>query len=109
MSEKILFELRINDGGTFDVTESAEWRAYHGLDDEPPAWACDAASFVDIVADRWSQALRRAEVTRREHAKRAQAARAARKDDVQQALDSLQALYRDIYGAHSIENDAQHG
>jgi hypothetical protein len=87
MSEKVLFEMRVihDEHGTHvEINASPEWRAYH----RPPrrfAWG-----------ERWEETD---DSTRAEHHHPSAA-------DLRHALDSLQDIYDDLYGANAARADA---
>lgn len=84
MSEKVLFELRVSqdESGTHTiVTESEEWKAYKR--DHAPC-----PPLPRLMGKLIRHRIRRAE------------------DDLRDAVDSLQAIYDDLYGRAPAEDEA---
>jgi hypothetical protein len=82
MSEKVLFEMRVtrDENGTHvEIHASPEWRAYH-RSRRRVAWG---RCREDDSTDRFPSAA-----------------------DLRHALDSLQGIYDDLYGANAARADA---
>lgn len=87
MSEKVLFELRVSqdESGTHTiVNESEEWKAYK--QDRAPFSPCPP--LPRLMGKLIRHRIRRAE------------------DDLRDAVDSLQAIYDDLYGRAPAEDEA---
>ena len=88
MSEKVLFEMRVTsdeDGTHVEIHASPEWRAYH-RPRRPMRFAWGGC---------WEE---------KDASTRAEPRPAA--DDLRRALDSLQGIYDDLYGAKPARADA---
>lgn len=85
MSEKVLFELRVSDdenGRHTTVTELEEWKAYQ----QDRASSPPCPPLPRLMGKLIRHRIRRAE------------------DDLRDAVDSLQAIYDDLYGRASVED-----